>query len=226
MGNRDLDERRIIVIFGVLLAAAVVGVFSSGLHGQMMFDDYRGIVANSDIAHFPDVLRGSTRPLTELTFFLNYAFHGAAVVPYHVVNILIHALAAMLLFGIVRRSLLLPRFSRRYAYAAPWLAAIASAVWAIHPLQTESVTYIVQRAESMMGMFALLTLYAFLRGSTESRNPRWLGLAVVSAVLGMLSKPVMIVVPLLVLLYDFVFLGGKGQEGRGGDVGGGIWLCG
>jgi tetratricopeptide (TPR) repeat protein len=206
-------QRRIVLLLGAVLAAAVVGVFSSGLHGQMMFDDYRGIVANSDIGHFPDVLRGSTRPLTEFTFFLNYALHGASVEPYHVVNILIHALAALLLFGIVRRTLLLPRFSERYVHSAAWLAAVASGLWALHPLQTESVTYIVQRAESMMGMFALLTLYAFLRGSTGERAPRWFGVAIASAVLGMLSKPVMIVVPLLVLLYDFVFLGGR-RDGR------------
>ena len=195
----------------LLLAAAVglvtIGVFSSGLHGQMMFDDYRSIIGNSDIEHFPDVILGSTRPLTELTFFVNYALHGASVVPYHVVNILLHALAAMLLFGVVRRTLLLPQLARSYATAAPWLAASASAAWALHPLQTESVTYIVQRAESMTGMFALLTLYAFVRSATsdDTAARRWSWIAVAACVLGMLSKPVMIVVPPLVRLYDYVF---------------------
>ena len=201
------SNSRLVQALGAAVAVLTIAVFSSGLHGQMMFDDYRGIVANSDIAHFPDVIRGSTRPLTELTFYINYAIHGAAVVPYHVVNILIHALAAVLLYGLVRRTLLLPRYRERYGHAAPWLASFTATVWAIHPLQTESVTYIVQRAESMMGMFVLLTLYAFLRGATDGQNRRWMGVAVASAALAMLSKPIAIVVPLLVLLYDLLFLG-------------------
>ncbi len=200
------SKLRLPQVLGVAVALLTIAVFSTGVRGQMIFDDYRGIVANSDIAHFPDVLLGSTRPLTELTFFINYALHGAAVVPYHVVNILIHALATVLLFGIVRRTLQLPRFKERYGVAAPWLAATAAATWAIHPLQTESVTYIVQRAESMAGMFALLALYAFLRGATGSCDRRWMWGAAAAAMLGMLSKPVVIVVPLLILLYDLTFL--------------------
>jgi protein O-mannosyl-transferase len=205
---RDSGARRVVLLIALFIAALTLVVFGSGLRGQMIFDDYRSIVANSDIEHFPDVVRGSTRPLTELTFYLNYALHGASVVPYHVVNIVIHTVAALLLFGVLRLTLLLPRFGGRFATSAPWLAGSVAAVWAVHPLQTESVTYIVQRAESMMGMFALLSLYASVRASKDGGRLRWQALAIVSMGLGMASKPVMVVVPLLVLLYDVVFLEG------------------
>jgi protein O-mannosyl-transferase len=199
-------ENRTTWIVGTLIAVLTVVVMGTGLRGQMIFDDYRSIVANSDIEHFPDVVQGSTRPLTEFTFFLNYAMHGADVVPYHVVNVLIHTFAALLLFGVLRRTLLLPRFAGRYTRSASWLAGSIAAMWAVHPVQTESVTYIVQRAESMMGMFALLGLYSCLRGVTRGVRGWWMGVAVLSMVLGMLSKPVMVVMPMLVLLFDAMFL--------------------
>ena len=79
---------------------------------------------------------------------------------YHAGNLLIHLLAALTLFGIVRRTLLLPALRDRFGGASTGLAAAAALIWALHPLQTESVTYIVQRAESLMGLCYLLTLYA------------------------------------------------------------------
>ena len=79
---------------------------------------------------------------------------------YHAGNLLIHLLAALTLFGIVRRTLLLPRCATGSAGASTGLAAAVALIWALHPLQTESVTYIVQRVESLMGLCYLLTLYA------------------------------------------------------------------
>ncbi len=205
--NRKPQDRRVLIAIGAAVAAVTIGVFSSGIHGQMLFDDMRSIVANSDIQHFPEVISGSSRPFTEFTFFLNYMLHGPAVVPYHIVNVLIHALAALWLFGLLRRTLLLSHFKKRFEDTAPWLAGAVAMTWAVHPLQTESVTYIVQRAESMMGMFAALTLYSALRATTgEGRECRWRAIAVLSMALGMMSKPVMIVMPLLVLLFDMMFL--------------------
>ena len=79
-------------------------------------------------------------------------------------NVAIHAAAALLLLGIVRRT---PADAGRRARGrGPESLAIAFAaalLWALHPLQTESVAYVVQRAESLMGLFYLLTLYAFIR---------------------------------------------------------------
>jgi hypothetical protein len=97
----------------------------------------------------------------------------------------------------------------RYGEAALPLAAFAALIWTLHPLQTEAVTYISQRAESLMGLFYLLTLYCFIRSVTaESRNC-WLILSVAACFCGMATKQVMVTAPVLVLLYDRAFVSGS-----------------
>jgi len=124
---------------------------------------------------------------------------------YHAFNLVILVLAGLTLFGIVRRTL------------APWvglgaspIAFCAALLWVLHPLLTESVTYVIQRAESLMGLFYLLTLYFFIRAAgTNSRHKRlWFGLSVASGLLGMATKDVMVSAPLIVFLYDRTFLAG------------------
>jgi len=85
----------------------------------------------------------------------------------------------------------------------------AALLWLVHPLQTESVTYLVQRAESLMGLFYLLTLYCFIRGAEPGRPARWFVLSFVSCLLGMGTKEVMVSAPFIVLLYDRTFLAGS-----------------
>ena len=70
-----------------------------------------------------------------------------------------------MLFDLVRRTLLLPRFGERFGPVAAWWVGLATAaVWMVHPLNTQSVTYVVQRCESMMGVFFLASVWCFLRG--------------------------------------------------------------
>lgn len=152
------------------------------------------------------------RPLPYYTFALNYAVHGTNLWGYHAVNLVIHLAAGLVLFGLIRRTLGMPRVPPRYAAAADGLALAAALLWLVHPLQTESVTYIYQRIESLMGLFYLLTLYCFVR-STGSPRPRlWLATAVLCCAGGMCSKEVMVTAPLLVLWYDRVFVARGWQE--------------
>src|SRR5581483_6673180 len=115
---------------------------------------------------------GPYRPVVLLSFALNHGVWGNAVWSYHAVNLAVHLIAALALYGIVRRTLLLEPFRPRFEQSAPWLALVSALVWAVHPLQTESVTYIVHRYESMMGMFYLLTLYGVIRGATATSGGR------------------------------------------------------
>ena len=85
-----------------------------------------------------------------------------------------------------------PRFGTRWNDAAAGIALAVSVLWAVHPLQTESVTYVVQRSESLMTLFYLLTLYCVARGAASQRPSCWYAAAVVACALGMLSKPVMV----------------------------------
>src|SRR4029077_20329323 len=74
-----------------------------------------------------------------------------------------HACAALVLFGIVRRTLMTAPIVRRYGAASATLACLVALLWAVHPLQTQAVTYLVQRVESLMGLFLLLPLYCAIR---------------------------------------------------------------
>ena len=107
------------------------------------------------------------RPLLNLSLALNYAAGGLDIRGFHAANLAIHLAAALLLFGILRRTLLLPAMRDRFGAAATPLAPAVAMLWAVHPLQTESVTYIAQRAESLVGFFYLFALYALIRGAGE-----------------------------------------------------------
>ena len=82
------------------------------------------------------------------------------------------------------------------------LSLAVALLWALHPLQTQSVTYIVHRSESLVGLFYLLTLYLLVRGVASARGHWWFAASAVACALGMASKEVMASVPLIALLYD------------------------
>jgi len=169
--------------WGLTMAAAAwivlstAAVYCNSLSGPFVYDDVNGIVENRTIRRlwsigqiFSPPSKGETvtgRPLLNLSLAINYAISGLKVWSYHVTNLLIHIAAALLLFGILRRTLLLPGLRSRFGQAATPLALACALLWALHPLQTESVSYIVQRAESLAGFFYLLTLYCVIRGAEE-----------------------------------------------------------
>lgn len=199
----------------LLLVLLVCLAYAGSLQGVFFFDDYGFIVNNPRIRQLwppSKALAAHARAIAEYTFAVNYALHGLRPAGYHVTNILIHLGAAILLFGIVRRTLLRPAMALKLRLAAPWLAGCVAVLWAVHPLQTESVTYLVQRCESLMGFLALLALYALIRSEGSIRSSRWQLLAVIACLLGMAVKENMAVTPLLLFMYDRTFMGGTFRE--------------
>ena len=214
--HRATGGWRVLAVASILILA-ILGAYWNSCHVPFLLDDSLAIDDNPSIrqlGRMGDVLSPSTgptaaRPVLNLSLALNYAAGGASVQGYHGGNLLIHICAGLALFGIVRRTLLLPGLSQRYGEAALPLAGFAALLWVLHPLQTESVTYISQRAESLMGLFYLLTLYCFIRSVTaESRNC-WLILSVAACFCGMATKQVMVTAPVLVLLYDRAYVSGS-----------------
>jgi len=181
--------------------------YAGSFGGVFVFDDYMGIVENPKIRDLAGSVLVSSRPLTGFTFHLNYLLGGLDPTWYHAVNLSVHLAAGLLLFGLVRRTLSLPALAVGLGGPARLAAFVAAAFWLVHPLQTESVTYISQRAESMTGMFYLLTLYAFVRAARSPHMDRWYTVSIVSCALGMATKPSMVTAPVLVLLFDRAFLG-------------------
>ncbi len=189
-----------------VLILAVAAAYANSFRGVMLFDDYYLETTESlhDLRQMGEIIT-SSRAWVNLTFALNYAIHEFRTPGYHFVNLAIHLAATLSLFGLLRLSLQAPGAGRRRQVRATRLAFAIALLWGLHPLQTQSVTYISQRAESMMGLFYLLTLYAVARTIRDDKSRRWPVAAVLFCGLGMLCKPVMVTAPLLAVLYDRAF---------------------
>src|ERR1035438_6675615 len=211
-----------------LIALAVLAAYANSFSGAFVLDDASSIAGNPTIRHLwplggplsPPHGRGLTvdgRPILNISLAINYALSGIHPWSYHALNLLIHGLAGLTLFGVVRRTL--DRLGMPADSAL--LALCAAFLWTLHPLQTESVTYVIQRAESLMGLFYLLTLYCFIRYA--DRTPRsdassnagktapvlWAVFSVLACLLGMATKEVMVTAPVMVFLYDRTFFSGS-----------------
>ena len=205
----------------ILLAGAAA--YSSSLGCAFVFDDTADIVGNGSIRHLwpiQDVFivhtAGGTvlqsRPVVNLSLAVDYAIAGLDPRAYHLTNLVIHLLAGLTLFGIVRRTFLLPGLAQRFASAATPLALTVALIWTLHPLQTGAVTYVTQRYESLMGLFYLLAMYAAIRCGTSPHPRRWAVVTAAAALLAMGCKEVAVSVPVCVLLYDRAFLAGSFRE--------------
>jgi len=217
------------VLAALLIVAAGLAAYANSLAGPFTFDDAGSILENPTIRHLwppgpalaPPYAGGETvggRPVLNYSLAINYALSGTRVGSYHALNAVIHVLAGLALFGVVRATLRRLRRDRAAATggntgALPDPTAFATAVallWTVHPLQTEAVTYTIQRAESLMGLWYLLTLYCFIRGREAAGRTAagWLAASVLACALGMATKEVMVSAPVIVLLYDRTFLAG------------------
>jgi tetratricopeptide (TPR) repeat protein len=231
-------SRRAPLLGGAVIAAAGVAAYANSFSGAFVFLDVSAILENPTIRHLwplgpvlaPPADGGLTvggRPLVNLSLAANYAISGTHVWSYHALNLLIHILAGLALFGIVRRTLepvgtggppvraaAESKADADGRAARPYrVAFVVALLWTLHPLQTESVTYVIQRAESLMGLFYLLTLYCFIRGVGEEAGGKiWFSLSVGCCLLGMATKEVMVSAPVIVFLYDRTFVSGSFGE--------------
>lgn len=146
------------------------------------------------------------RPIANLAFVLNYAATGESLPGFHAVNLLIHILAALTLFGVVRRTLQLPALGGRFDRDAALISLVVATLWLLHPIQTQSVTYLSQRTELLLGLFYFLSFYAFSRAATDRRPLVWQVVAVLSCFAGVASKESMVTAPVMLLVYDYLFV--------------------
>lgn len=217
-----LPTRRAILFSALFLVLLAFTAYHNSFHGPFIYDDLGSISQNPAIRSLwplplslPPEMGGETaagRPLVNLSLAVNYALGGLGVFGYHVFNFSVHLAAGLVLFGLLRRTFLLPALKEGYGQYALPIALAASALWLVHPLQTESVTYIVQRAESLASLFYLLTLYSACRGFSASGGALWLPLSVAASCLGMASKEIAVTAPVAVFLYDWLLVTGSFGE--------------
>jgi len=217
----SLSRWWVLAAAGLIIAAGALA-YANSFHGPFILDDIDAIPKNPYVRRLWPIWEAMSapahettaagRPVVSLSLALNYAISGLGVWSYHVLNLVVHILAAMVLFGIVRRTLLSEKLRDRFGKASAVLALICALIWVVHPLQTQAVTYVIQRAESLMGLFYLLVLYCAIRSFTSAHKRRWCAAAIVSCALGMGTKEVMASAPLMVLLYDRLFIARSFKE--------------
>ena len=195
----------------LVLVAVVTIAYVTSFAGAFVFDDYPHIV---DAPHLVDwapwlEITRTSRPFVGLTLVVNYALGRLDVRGYHLFNLIVHLLATLALWDLARRTLETERVPERLRARARPLAFAIALLWGVHPLTTEAVTYVIQRAESLAALFTLGVLLCVSRAHESARTARWLALALLGATCGALSKPVFAIVPILVLLYDACFLSGS-----------------
>ncbi len=203
-------------VLNVLLLAGIIAAtciaFANSFYGSFVFDDEGAVINNGGITSLWPIYKffalNNPRPFVDLSLAISYAMGGLKSPPvaYHAFNLAIHVLAACLVFDIVRRTLLRIQSSADLQRAAPLVAFGISLLWAVHPLHTQAVTYIVQRSETMMSVCFLLVLYATIMGQESKKPWGWYTLGVIACLIGMGTKVVIVAAPIVVLAYDYLFL--------------------
>jgi tetratricopeptide (TPR) repeat protein len=195
------------------------------------FDDFSAIVVNSDVTGSKSLLQlllhGGARRVVNLTFALNYRLHGLQLFGYHLVNLLIHLATTLTLYFLIT-TLLKSLYTNSSVFEADELAPHTSAngsvyiaftaalLFVCHPLQTQAVTYVVQRYTSLVALFYLLTVLAYVKGRLHGGQVGTVQLsrccfvfAGVSAVLALLSKQSVYSLPLMILLLEVTLFQGR-----------------
>jgi protein O-mannosyl-transferase len=211
----------------IALFIALFLIYSNSFYGDWHFDDFFNIVQNPNIqiksfsmdsvkhciyALTPDK---PSRPLSYFSFGLNYYFGGTDVFGYHIVNFIIHYLAAVFLFLFINNTLKLPLIKDKYENIAYPTALLATFIWALHPIHVTSITYIVQRMASMAGMFYIMSMYFYLKARTTEKTSSSIAFFIGCALAGLaavLSKENAAMLPVCLLLYDLIVIKGINKE--------------
>ena len=207
-----------------LLAVVVILIYTDTLTTPFIFDDLSNIYENPHIRvpalTFENLVWAgfespeSRRPVANISLALNYYFSGYNLVSYHVVNILIHFACGIFLYFLAKSTLQTPALVSRYEKLG-WIPFIAVFIWLVHPLQTQSVTYIIQRMNSMAAMFYILSMLLYVK-FRMSGTPRlkWLQFAgcVISALLAFGTKEITATLPAFIVLYEWFFFQGSSLQ--------------
>ena len=205
--------RTTITVF--LLVVLAMLAYANTFQGPFVFDDQPNITRNPAIRltrispeGLARVFNISYRPLANLSFALNYYVHGYDVRGYHIVNLAVHIMTALLVWLVARQILNLGRFKKDEL-----MPALAAALWLVNPLHTQSVTYIVQRMNALAALFYLLCLAAYIQARTTDKAGRrhrlkkilHYGLCLSAGVFGLASKQIVATLPLMFLIYEWFF---------------------
>ena len=193
-------------------------LYSNTFKAPFVFDDTVNIEENPYLflarLNVKDIIAASFsgpnphRPIANISFALNYYFHEHNVFGYHLTNIIIHIITGIILYFLVKNTLKSPSLEHRYAHYR-LIAFFAAAIWLVHPIQTQSVTYIVQRMNSLAAMFYILSLLFYVKGrfAGEDLKRRWSWYtgSIAAGILALGCKETAATLPVFILLYEWYF---------------------
>tara|TARA_Y100001933_G_scaffold265283_1_gene339993 strand:+ start:34380 stop:36542 length:2163 start_codon:yes stop_codon:yes gene_type:complete len=184
-------------------------VYHGALQTGYFLDDEQSILLNPSVIDLGIAFQNamlSDRGLVTLSFAGNYALHGAEPWGYHLVNLVVHYLNGLLLFGLLSRTLQLPSVGMD-AKRATWLGFAGAMIWLIHPLGSQAVIYLAQRAELMASGMYLLGAYSLVRSvDSPTHWRRWQIGCVLACLLGMQCKLICVTMPVTLLAMDRLLL--------------------
>ena len=214
----------------LLVAACGFAAYANSFQGAFVFDDLIEISANPAVHRlwppWVPMFGGNDvapRPLPYLSFAIDHALHGDEPFGYHVTNLTVHLLVAVLLLRLVDETLLGPSFTAWWHERSLAIATAVAAIWVVHPLTTQAVTYVYQRIESIAALFIVAAVVcaarSFSLGSGAERagdHRRWQAAACCCGTLAGLSKETAVGIPLLVAAFWWIYHAGvDGEKIRG-----------
>ena len=207
--NFSVQYSFVVVIF--LISITTLIIYSNTFTSPFHFDDIPNIVDDNkirDLSNFLDFT--GTRYIGDLTFALNYHLGRLNVFGYHLVNTAIHILNGILVWWLVVLTLRVPMIERfgLDANIKGFIAMASSMIFTVHPIQTQAVTYIVQRYTSLAAFFYLLSIVLFVRwrlSSSGGTRVFFYLFSILSAVLAMKTKEISFTLPFVILLCEYSF---------------------
>lgn len=206
-----------LLAFGLIMIIALVA-YGNAFHVPFQFDDRPNILDNPGIQIktftfgqieqlIQNTYKENLRLFSFLTFGFNYYIGRLNPFGYHLVNLLIHMASGIFLYWFLFLTFNLPSLKERYGSSAFPIALYSSLLFVSHPIQTQSVTYIVQRMTSLAGMFCLLSMLLYVKGRLSKGKERLLSFtgAFISYFLGIFSKENAAILLLFIGLYEFYF---------------------
>ncbi|HYB99172.1 MAG TPA: tetratricopeptide repeat protein [Candidatus Limnocylindrales bacterium] len=190
-----------------ILALIVAVSYANSLETPFVLDDPLHITKNPRIQRPLDIgsLFRDTRATVTASLRFNYSSSGLDVTSYHLLNVVAHLFTGYLVFLFSYVTLRLPSMGGRFERSADGIAAAVAAIFLLHPIQTESVTYVIQRSEIFASGALVAALLAFIDATDLRRRGALAGLAA-ACLFGAYSKPMFVVVPAVLAAYDFCFL--------------------
>ncbi len=197
-----------LLAFG-LIALMILITYSNTFKASFHFDDNPAITDNPlikrvTVDNIMWALR-TNRPVVNLSLMLNYQLSGLNVIGWHVFNIAVHIANASFVYMLILWTLDMPVFARKYAEKAKRMALFGALLFAVHPIQTEAVTYIISRTELLATFFYLATFLLFIQGVRKKKFAYYIA-AFFTSLCSMASKEWAVTLPATLFLYDFLFL--------------------